>query len=81
MNADLERCAAEGHCVTCSDEGAPMRVVAVGAEDGTALCLDGAGQASEILTDLVEAVAVGDELLVHAGVALLRLGRAAEGSA
>ena len=55
----------DGHCVTCSDEGVPMRVVEV--RDGhLALCDDG----SEVMTDLVAPVAPGDELLVHAGVAL-----------
>jgi hypothetical protein len=36
--------------------------------DGLALC-DGV----EVMTELVGAVAPGDELLVHAGVALVRL--------
>ena len=59
----------DGHCVTCSDEGVPLRVVEV--RDGTlALCDDG----SEVMTDLVQPVAPGDELLVHAGVALAVLG-------
>jgi hydrogenase maturation factor len=58
----------EGHCITCSDEGVPMRVVAV-QPDGLALC-DGE---VEVMTDLVGAVAVGEELLVHAGVALARV--------
>jgi hydrogenase maturation factor len=57
-----------GHCVTCSDEGVPMRVVAVG-DDGLAVCADGV----EVMTDLVGSVEPGDELLVHAGVALTRL--------
>jgi hypothetical protein len=45
-----------------------MRVHAV-AEDGLALC----GGDVEVMTDLVGVVAPGDELLVHAGVALARL--------
>ena len=57
------------HCVTCSDEAVPMRVVEVRA-DGTALC-DGD---VEVMTDLVGAVAPGDELLVHAGTAIARAG-------
>jgi hydrogenase maturation factor len=55
-----------GHCVTCSDEGVPMRVTEV--TEGLALC-DGV----EVMTDLVGPVEPGDELLVHAGVALVRL--------
>ncbi len=57
------------HCVTCSDEAVPMRVVAT-YDDGTALCDGGV----TVMTDLVEAVAPGDELLVHAGTALARTG-------
>jgi hydrogenase maturation factor len=55
------------HCVTCSDEGVPMRVV--DAADGLARCEGGV----EVMTDLVGEVEPGDELLVHAGVALARL--------
>jgi hypothetical protein len=62
-----ERCQDE-HCVTCSDEGVPMRVVEARA-DGTALCEGDV----EVMTDLVEPVRPGDELLVHGGVALTRL--------
>ena len=57
----------DDHCVTCSDEAVPLRVVEV-RDDGTALC-DGD---VEVMTDLVGAVAPGDELLVHAGTAIAR---------
>ena len=57
-----------GHCVTCSDEAVPMRVDEV-RDDGTALC-----EGSEVMTELVGAVAPGDVLLVHAGTALARAG-------
>jgi hydrogenase maturation factor len=67
------RCVAEGHCITCSDEGVPMRVVAPGSGEDLALCQDAEGQVSEVMTALVGAVAAGDALLVHAGTALLRL--------
>jgi hydrogenase maturation factor len=56
----------EHHCVTCSDEAVPMRVIEVRG-DGIALC-DGA----EVMTELVGDVAPGDELLVHAGTAIAR---------
>jgi hydrogenase maturation factor len=62
------------HCVTCADEGVPMRVVEPGTE---ALCVDPAGEHTVVMTDLVGPVAAGDQLLVHAGVALTRLGAAA----
>jgi len=57
----------EGHCITCSDEGVPMRVTHAG--DGLAICGDGVA----VLIDLIGEVAPGDELLVHAGVALVKL--------
>ncbi len=57
------------HCITCSDEGVPMLVLEV-PYPGIARCDDDV----EVMTDLVGAVEPGDELLVHAGVALLRLG-------
>jgi hydrogenase maturation factor len=57
----------DDHCITCSDEAVPMRVVEVRA-DSIALCGDGA----EVMTDLVGDVAPGDELLVHAGAAIAR---------
>jgi hypothetical protein len=38
-------------------------------DDGLAVCEDGV----EVMTELVGPVAPGDELLVHAGVALTRL--------
>jgi hydrogenase maturation factor len=61
------------HCITCSDEGVEMRVVAVDEARGLALCAapDGARESVEIA--LVDAVAAGDALLVHAGTALARL--------
>jgi hydrogenase maturation factor len=60
------------HCITCSDEGVPMRVVEADA-GGVARCAGEDGTTSEVMTDLVGAVSAGDSLLVHAGVALLRL--------
>ena len=57
------------HCVTCADEGMAMAVRDVRA-DGIAVC-DGD---VEVLTDLVAPVRPGDELLVHAGVAIARVG-------
>jgi hydrogenase maturation factor len=59
----------ERHCVTCSDEAVPMRVLAT-RDDGTALCDGGI----TVMTDLVGTVEPGDELLVHAGTALARAG-------
>jgi hydrogenase maturation factor len=65
----------DAHCATCSDEGVPMRVVET-KPDGIAFCDGG----TEVVTDLVGPVDVGDELLVHAGVALVKLrGQEADG--
>jgi hydrogenase assembly chaperone HypC/HupF len=65
------------HCVTCGDDGVPMRVVKVDDTRGLALCAgaDGARQTVEIM--LVAPVTPGDELLVHAGTAIACLERAA----
>lgn len=59
-------------CITCSDEGVPMRVIEAGA-DGLALCEDEQGRQQEVMTGIIGEVAPGDALLVHAGTALVRL--------
>jgi hydrogenase maturation factor len=61
------------HCVTCSDDGVPMTVARVDAARGLALCIGPDGGRSSVETALVEAVAAGDCLLVHAGTAIARL--------
>jgi hypothetical protein len=48
------------HCITCADEG-------------IALCADRDNVVRSVAIDLVAPVAVGDVLLVHAGVAIRRL--------
>ncbi len=62
-------------CITCSDEGLPMRILALADAAGQALCLDEDGSEQSVAVDLVEPVAVGDDILVHAGVAIARMGR------
>jgi hydrogenase expression/formation protein HypC len=61
-------------CITCGDEALPMRVRRVDADRGLALCEDGDGRRSSVEIALVDPVAVGDELLVHAGTAIARGG-------
>jgi hydrogenase maturation factor len=61
------------HCITCSDEGCPMTVVGIDAQRMLALCEDKAGARTTVEIALVESVARGDRLLVHAGTALVRL--------
>lgn len=67
-------------CITCSDEGIPMRVLAVDAAGELAECEDAAGRREEVQTGVVGDVASGDVVLVHAGTALLRLSGAEAGA-
>jgi hydrogenase maturation factor len=50
-----------------------MRVLRLDEARGLALCADDAGAHHTVETALVEPVTPGDELLVHAGVALVAL--------
>ncbi|MFZ0041106.1 MAG: HypC/HybG/HupF family hydrogenase formation chaperone [Solirubrobacteraceae bacterium] len=73
LAAEPQACGAQpGHCITCGDEGVAMRVIEAG--DLGALCQDETGERHEVAIDLVTPVRAGDELLVHAGVAIGRLG-------
>ena len=56
-------------CVTCGDVALPMRVVAL-SEDGLADCEDEDGRHSDVEVALLDGVKVGDQVLVHAGVAI-----------
>ena len=62
-----------GHCVTCSDEGVRMTVLRVDASRALALCADDSGARSSVEIALLEPVAPGDQLLVHAGTAIATL--------
>ncbi|MGI9183870.1 MAG: HypC/HybG/HupF family hydrogenase formation chaperone [Solirubrobacteraceae bacterium] len=62
---------ATSHCITCSDEGIPMRVLRAG--EDFAECRDQAGVSHEVATDLVFGVGAGETVLVHAGVAIGRV--------
>ncbi len=66
-------CGPETGCITCGDEATRMRVLELDAESGLALCAGPNGVAGEVDTALVEPVTPGTEVLVHAGVALVRL--------
>jgi hydrogenase expression/formation protein HypC len=50
-----------------------MRVVKLDDSRGLALCEDASGDRATVEIALVDPVAPGDDLLVHAGVALIRL--------
>ena len=65
------------HCITCGDEAVAMRVLAT-VDGASAACEDEHGALHDgVAVDLVEPVAPGEVLLVHAGVALRNLGAAA----
>jgi hydrogenase maturation factor len=64
---------ADQHCVTCGDDGDPMTVVRVDCVRGLALCHGDDSATATVETALVEPVAPGDRLLVHAGTAIARL--------
>jgi len=61
------------HCITCGDDGVPMTVVEVDPQRVLALCADAEGARHTVETALVEPVADGDVVLVHAGVAIAAL--------
>jgi hydrogenase maturation factor len=67
-----EHCDSGHGCITCGDQALEMRVEAVDAERGLAVCVDDAGRAAEVDVLLVEPAVVGERLLVHAGVAIGR---------
>jgi hydrogenase expression/formation protein HypC len=61
-------------CITCGDVAIPMRVLRAG-DDGLADCITEDGRTSEVDLALVDA-RPGDEVLVHACVAIRRIGAA-----
>jgi hydrogenase maturation factor len=69
-----QRCATDDvHCITCSDEGIEMTVVEM--TQCGAQCRDPEGIDQRVEVDLVEPVAIGEVLLVHAGVAIANVSR------
>jgi len=68
-------------CITCSDEAVPMTVLEVDRASALAVCLDARrssgerverGERVSVEVALLEPVAVGELLLVHAGTAIAR---------
>jgi hydrogenase maturation factor len=59
-------------CITCGDVAIPMRVVRIG-DDGLAECVTDDGLRSAVEVGLLDDLAIGDAVLVHACVALQRL--------
>jgi hypothetical protein len=60
----------EEHCITCGDVGVEMEVLSL--RDGLALCAAD-GQEREVEVALLDDIAPGDVLLVHADVGLVKL--------
>jgi hydrogenase maturation factor len=77
QTAGAPGCDPQAGCITCGDEGVPMRVCRVDADRELALCEDAEGRRSTVEIALVEPVAAGDRLLVHAGTAIGTLERQA----
>ena len=69
-------CHGESGCITCGDVAVEMTVLRVDDARRLALCAAAGGGKETVQVELVGAVAPGDELLVHAGTALQRLGAA-----
>jgi hydrogenase maturation factor len=59
-------------CLTCGDVAIPMRVVRTG-DDGLADCVTEDGGAASVDLSLLDDARPGDEVLVHACVAIQRL--------
>jgi hydrogenase assembly chaperone HypC/HupF len=72
----MSGCEEPHHCVTCADEGVAMRVVVVDDVRGLALCEAAGGARRSVEIALVEPVAPGDVVLVHAATALTKLDEA-----
>ncbi len=64
-------CSAEPGCITCGDVAVVLTVDSVDGPDAT--CVDELGRTELVATELVGDVAVGDRVLVHAGVAIERV--------
>jgi hydrogenase maturation factor len=68
-------CTASGEhrdgCATCSDAAVAMRVLALAPPLEPARCVGDDGEVAMVMLDLVE-VEVGDQVLVHGGVAIGR---------
>ena len=67
------------HCVTCGDDADPMTVLRVDERRGLALCAGEDGEHRTVETALVEPVAAGEVILVHAGTAIARAAETSDG--
>ena len=60
-------------CITCGDEAVPLRVLSLDAASGLALCENEGGERESVEIALIDTVAPGDGVLVHAGTAIAKL--------
>jgi hypothetical protein len=80
-------CGPEDHCITCGDVAVELHVGRIDPSTRLAWCSAAAPAGGPdaggewVDTELVGAVRPGDRVLVHAGVALARLGEPAGGAA
>ena len=70
--SEADACSTTKGCITCGDIASPLVVVDYVGSD--ARCRDDQGRYELVATELVGDVVTGDRLLVHAGVAIQRLG-------
>jgi hydrogenase maturation factor len=63
-------CGHDSHCITCSDEAVPLRVVRIDDERELALCENESGERATVEIALIAPVAVNAVVLVHAGTAI-----------
>jgi hydrogenase maturation factor len=66
----MSSCGHDSHCITCSDEAVPLRVLKIDDARELALCENDAGERTTVEIALVAPVAVNDVVLVHAGTAI-----------
>ena len=59
-------------CITCGDVAVELEVVEIDRSD--ALCRAPDGGVERVAIDLVQPVSIGDRLLVHAAVAISKVG-------
>ena len=61
----------DGHCAICADEGIPGRVLEI--RPNNLALVEMPSSQIEVALDLIDNVQIGDQLLIHAGVAIAEL--------
>jgi hydrogenase maturation factor len=64
----------EYRCTTCGDRAVAMTVLRADCLDGLGVCAAEDGAHLEVELSLLDRIRPGDRVLVHAGVAIQRLG-------